>query len=135
MSGLARDRRAATALEFAIIASVMVPLCLAALDGGLLLWTKGALQMAAAATARCVAIGSGSCSNSAQYAATVAGNWSFSGVISAADVATPTMVCAGATQLVRITITSTHWAAAMLPVLSGSSTVTATAYFPTVAGC
>jgi Flp pilus assembly protein TadG len=135
VSGLARDRDATTALEFAMVASVMVPLCLGALDGGLLLWTKGALQAAATATARCVALGSGSCSNAAQYAATLAGHWSFAGVISPADVAAPAMVCAGATQLVRITISSTHWTATMLPALSGGSTVTATAYFPTAAGC
>jgi hypothetical protein len=118
-----------------MIASVFVPLCLACLDAGLLLWTKGILQSSAAGAARCAAIGSTACSDVRQFAVTLAGNWSFPGIIAGADVVGPTLVCVAPTQLAKVTITSNHWANAIIPALSGSTTLTAVAYFPTGTGC
>ncbi|GAC1482366.1 MAG: hypothetical protein NVS2B11_07890 [Acetobacteraceae bacterium] len=129
------DRRGATAVEFAMIASVFVPLCLTGLDAGVLLWTKGVLQYTAANVARCAAISSSACPDVGKAAVTLAGNWSFPGIIAAADVVGPTLVCVAPTQLAKVTITSTHWANAIIPALSGSTTLTAVAYFPTATGC
>jgi Flp pilus assembly protein TadG len=63
---LARERNGATALEFALVAGVFIPLSLGILDTGLLMWTKGTLQTTAALTARCAAIASPDCTDARQ---------------------------------------------------------------------
>jgi uncharacterized membrane protein len=129
------EQRAATALEFAMIASVFVPLCLASLDVGLLLWSKGILQSAAAGAARCAAIASSACSNLPQFAVTLAGNWSFPGMIAVADVVGPTLVCVAPLQYAKVSITGRHWSNGVLPAWSATTTLSAVAYFPTGASC
>jgi Flp pilus assembly protein TadG len=132
---LIRDRSASSAVEFAIIASVFIPLCLGAMDAGLLLWTKGILQSTAARAARCSAIGPTACSDVQQFAVTTAENWAFPGIIAKADVAQPVSVCVSGAQAVKITITCAYWAGAIMPVPFASKTLTAVAYFPTATSC
>lgn len=59
---LGTDRDGATAVEFALIAPVLLLIVGAVLGLGLAFWTRSALQQAATETARCVAIGSPDCS-------------------------------------------------------------------------
>ena len=124
-------RRGATALEFALVAGVFLPLCLAIFDAGLLLWTKGALHSAAALTARCAAITSPDCADAQQYAVTTAGNWIFPGIIAKADVSlAPTIGCLSNASFMKVTITCQFWAGALLPPPLNGKTITAVAYFP-----
>ncbi len=82
-----RARRAVSAIEFAILASVLIPITSATIELGLLLWTQTAIQSVASLAARCDALGSPSCSGGvAAYAVTLAGNWVLSGVITTANV-------------------------------------------------
>ncbi|MEA2741605.1 MAG: hypothetical protein QOH05_4912 [Acetobacteraceae bacterium] len=127
-------RDGATAIEFALVAALFLPLCLAIFDAGLLLWTQGALQSTAALTARCAAIASPVCTNPQQFAVTTAGNWVFAGIISAVDVVpAPAVVCIAPVPFLKVTITSQYWAGTVLPPPLNGRTLTAVAYFP-VAG-
>lgn len=127
-----RDRRGAAALEFGIVAGVFIPLCLAGLDAGLLLWTKTGLEYAAAATARCKAIASPSCADAQQFAVAQAGAWVFAGVIGKADV-TSSSVCIANASFAKVTITCAYWAGTALPPPLSRRTMTVAGYFP-VAG-
>jgi uncharacterized membrane protein len=134
MKALLRERTGATVLEFALVAGIFLPLCLAIFDAGLLLWTKGALQSVAALTARCAAISSANCADAQQYAVTNAGNWIFAGIVSKVDVTpAPVIVCVSHANFMKVTITSQYWAGAVLPPPLNGKTLTAVAYFP-VAG-
>jgi Flp pilus assembly pilin Flp len=131
-----RDRAGATAVEFAVIASVFIPLCLGSLDTGLLLWTKGILQSTAAATARCAAIASSACTDIAQFAVTTAGNWAFPGIIQKANLTpAPGSVCLSHQPFIRVTIASPYWNGAGLYSWFSSMPLTVTAYFPMTGTC
>jgi uncharacterized membrane protein len=128
---LARERNGATALEFALVAGVFIPLSLGILDTGLLMWTKGTLQTTAALTARCAAIASPDCTDARQFAVTTAGNWVFPGIISKLDVTpAPATVCIASASYMKVTITSRFWAGGVLPMPFGNTTLTSVAYFP-----
>jgi Flp pilus assembly pilin Flp len=132
--GLTRERSGATALEFAMIASVFLPLCMAIFGAGLLLWTKGALQSAASLVARCAAITSPDCPDPRQFAVTIGGNWIFPGIIAISDVSpAPAVVCISTASYMKVTINCSFWAGGVLPPPFNNKTLTAVAYFP-VAG-
>jgi uncharacterized membrane protein len=129
-----RERSGAAVLEFALIAAVFIPLSLAALEAGLLLWTQGALQSTASLAARCAAIGSSNCPNVPQFVVTTAGKWVFSGIITTANVTpAPAIVCLSHANYMKVTITCPYWAGGLLPSPFDHTTLTAVAYFP-VAG-
>jgi Flp pilus assembly protein TadG len=131
---LSQDRRAATALEFALVGGIFLPLCLAIFDAGLLLWTQAALQSTADLTARCAALSSPNCTNVQQYAVTNAGNWVFAGIISSVNVTpAPAVVCVTHQNFMKVTISCPFWAGTVLPPPLNGKTLTAVAYFP-VAG-
>ncbi len=81
--GLGRDRRAATAVEFALVALPMLLLVLGSMEFGRLLWTMQALQATAAESARCMAVLAPPCSsggtynaaNTLSYTVRLAGGW------------------------------------------------------------
>lgn len=125
------DRSGAAALEFGLVAGVFLPLCLAILEGGFLLWTQGVLQSTASLTARCAAIASPSCADVQQFAVTTAGNWVFPGIISKADVTpAPAVVCVAHSTFMMVTITCRFWAGSVLPPPLGGKMLSAVAYFP-----
>ena len=131
---LPRRRGGATAIEFALVAGIFLPLSFAILDAGLLLWTKGALQSVASMTARCAAITSANCTSAAQFAVTNAGNWVFPGIITTANVTpAPAIVCISGASFMKVTITCQYWAGVMLPPPLNGHTLTAVAYFPVTA--
>jgi len=134
LGNLRRNQSGAFAIEFAIIAAVFVPLCLAIVDAGLLMWAQGTLQSTAALTARCAALTSPLCTNPQQFAVTTAGNWVFPNIITVANVTpTPAIVCVAHLSLMMVTITCPYWAGTVLPPPLNGRTLTAVAYFP-VAG-
>jgi Flp pilus assembly protein TadG len=131
---LRRERSGAAALEFALVAGVFLPLCLAILDAGLLLWTKGALQSTASIAARCAAITSPDCTDAQQFAVTTAGSWIFPGIITKINVnPAPAVVCIASAPFMMVTITCQFWAGGVLPPPLNGKTLTSVAYFPVAA--
>lgn len=64
---LYRSRRGVTALEFAVVAPVLMMLMLGTIEFGRLLWTMQGLQMTAVEAARCMGILASSCASSGAY--------------------------------------------------------------------
>jgi Flp pilus assembly protein TadG len=126
---LGHDRRGAVSVEFAVAGVLMLSMTTGLVGAGLLSWTKGGLQAAASATARCVALGAPACATPASYAATLAGQFVFPGIVSAGNVTVTTATtCNGATgQYVRVAIAGTHWLGSSLPVGQDTITVSVTA--------
>ena len=127
LSTLARTIRAAAALEFALICTVFVPLCLAILASGVVIWTAGALQSTVSLAARCAALSGSDCSNVPRYIVTTAENWTYPGVISTASVTpAPHTACLGGVVFMVVTITSNVWSSWGINV----SAQTWVAYYP-----
>jgi Flp pilus assembly protein TadG len=125
------DNEGSAAVEFALVAALFLPLCLASIDAALLLWTKGVLQSTAALTARCAAISSSNCTNVQQFAVTTAGTWLFPGIITTANVMpAPVTVCVSHLEYMMVTISCSFWAAAVLPPPLNGMTLSTVAYFP-----
>jgi Flp pilus assembly protein TadG len=125
---LGRDCRGTTALEFAVIASVLLPMLFGTIELGLLMWTHNALQSTATLTARCAALGS--CTNPAQFAVSTAGHWVVSGVITARNVtvnAAATSCNGTAGSFVTVAISSSYW---VLPQPFLAPTLRVAACFP-----
>ena len=100
-------------VEFAIVASVLIPITSAIIELGLLLWTLTAMQSVASLAARCGAISSPLCSSSGgttvpAYAVTLATNWTMTGMISSGNVtvgsSTTCNNASGAFETVTITV-------------------------------
>jgi Flp pilus assembly protein TadG len=124
------DRRAVTALEFAFLAPVLFMLLFGATELGLVWWTKNALQVTAALTARCVALGS--CSNPASFAVSSATAWALPDLISASDVTSATSKsCYGAADVfAEVTITCEFWGGSFLPAPLSNLTFSVTSCYP-----
>jgi Flp pilus assembly protein TadG len=130
---LARSTRASAAIEFALVATALIPLTFAIIELGLVLWMQTAMQSVASLTARCAAISSPLCSgNVPAYAVTLANNWTLAGAITQANVsvsATTTCNSASAT-FQQVTISVPVWSAVLLkPFLP--NTITVSSCFPT----
>ncbi len=130
---LPRRRGGSTAIEFAIVASVFIPMCLAIFDAGLLLWTKGTMQSVASLTARCAAINSANCASAKEFAVAQEGTWAFPGVITTANVTTAPATCISHVAYMKVTVTCPYWAGALLPPPLNGKTLTVVAYFPSAA--
>jgi Flp pilus assembly pilin Flp len=132
LAGLRRERTGATALEFGLVAALFLPLCLAVIGSGLLMWTKGALQSTASLTARCAAIEAPHCSNIANFAVVTAAGWVFPGIIAPDDVQ-HSVVCRSTLPFMKVTITSRFWSRGVLARPLSGITLSVDAFFPTVA--
>jgi Flp pilus assembly pilin Flp len=128
-ASLTRERTGATALEFGLVAALFLPLCLAIIGGGLLMWTKGALQSTASLTARCAAIEAPHCSNIANFAVATAAGWVFPGIIAPDDVQ-HSIVCRSTVPFMKVTITSHFWSRGVLATPLSGVTLSAVAFFP-----
>lgn len=108
-------RRATTAVEFALVAPVLFVLIFGALELGLVWWTKNALQVTAAMTARCTALAS--CSDPVSYAVSSASTWAMPTLITKSDVtyATNTTCYGGADVYAKVTIASSFLGGVLLP--------------------
>lgn len=131
---LVRDRRGLTALEFALVAPVLFMLIFGAFELGLTWWTRNALQVTAAMTARCVALGS--CTDPAAFAVSSAGNWALPNLISVSDVTfTTNAACYNAsdpTVFAKVTITCEFWSGSILPPPLGNMTFKVSSCYPMV---
>ncbi len=143
MSGFGRrhPRSGAVAMEFAIVASVLMLIFFAILGLCLLMWSQSAVQAAAAQTARCAAIGAPGCTSPntpGQYAANVAAIYAFPGLIKSSDVSvqsTATTCAPGKTGVAAgsftvVTISSVFWAASFLPPPLNQAALRASACYP-----
>lgn len=132
---LRSDRRGEAALEFALVGSLLIVLLLGCVQIGLMMWTGSALQSVAAQTARCAAINSPACTNPAQYAVSLAGQWIGANAITTSDVHVAAGTsCYGTTgAFAVVTITSPIWFGTFIANFTGSgqTSLTATACFPT----
>jgi Flp pilus assembly protein TadG len=119
------------AMEFAIVASVLIVILVLVIQVGLMSWTRSALQAAATATARCAALGSADCPTASTYAVTVVQRWLYANVVTASDVVVQTNVaCNGASgKYVIVTITATNWVSATLPSPLRRASLSATACY------
>lgn len=129
---LLADRRAVAAVEFAIVGPAFLALVLFLIGAGLVLWARGAIQVAAAETARCTAIGSSDCANPQTYAASVINSWGASGLLPSISVSVQSGVTCNSTagHFSSVTISETAqgvWA--MVPALS-QAVLSATACYP-----
>lgn len=128
---LSRERRAAVALEFAITAAVFLTLVMGGIDAGLLWWTKNALEITAAMTARCAALGS--CPDPGSYAVNMAQNWTVAGTISKSNLSFATQSqCYSSSgsynKFYMVTISSPFWAG--LPPPLSNITLQVSACYP-----
>ncbi len=133
------DRRGSTAVEFAIVAPLLLMLMFAGLELARLLWTWQALQLASDQTARCVAISGTACTAPASYAVTTATGYGATGLLAAnVQIAnappgiTNATACnppAGNTAVrVTLSLAFTSVVGALLPNLS--QTITTTSCYP-----
>jgi len=125
------DRRAVTAVEFALVASALFVTSLGVIDLGMILWTQGSLQAVAADAARCGAISASGCTTTSAvqtYVRTEAANWIMSTVTSnltinvngAVNTATCPAITTGTYETVQIT---TSYLASWLPPPFGNFTI------------
>jgi Flp pilus assembly protein TadG len=125
-----------------MVCAVLLAICFGLFDLGLVLWTRQAMQAAAALTARCAALGASACSNAQQYAVNAVAAWSMSGMVSTSNVwvqsnatctSTKGNVTAGKNTVV--TITSSYWTNGLvqndwIPSSLASLTLNASACYP-----
>jgi Flp pilus assembly protein TadG len=135
---LRRDKRAATALEFAIIGSALCMVTFGIIETAILYWARNGLASVAAATARCTSAGydqgTGNCttiSSAKDFAVASANQTMLPNLITAANVTvTPsaTSCHGGSGTFVTVSITSTYFT--FLPPPLNNQNLTADACFP-----
>lgn len=123
------ERDGSVAVEFALTGSAFFLLVFFILEAGLLLWTKSAMQMAAAQTARCTAIGSSECQDAKAYAMSLIATWGVGGIVSSPSVEVqPGTTCnntAGHYSAVTITAAAAGLGVLIAPLSSAALSVTA----------
>ena len=135
----ARDSKAATAVEFAMISTVLIPLCFAIVGLGIVMWAKDSMQVAASLAARCGAegvYGTTACTSTAgtqSYAADLVRTWLFGGTVGTDNIiavsGAPT--CRGAAgKFYVVSINSTYFASGWLPPPLGGVTISVQACYP-----
>ncbi len=133
------DRRAATAVEFAICCLALVMIVVGLLEYGRLVWNFQVLQEAATEGARCMGLRAASCASGGSYSAGNTRNYVVNLASSRGVTITTAMVtlnntatCGGAAGFSTVTISDsfTTVAPALLKSLASGLTVHATACFP-----
>jgi Flp pilus assembly pilin Flp len=135
----ARDSRGATAVEFAMISTVLIPLCLAIVGLGIVMWAKDSMQVAASLAARCGAegvYGTTACTSTAgtqRYTVDLVRAWLFGGAVSTENVTAigGASTCRGAAgKFYVVSISSTYFASGWLPPPLGGMTISVQACYP-----
>ncbi|GBQ28994.1 TadE/TadG family type IV pilus assembly protein [Gluconacetobacter sacchari] len=126
--GLARDGRAAAAIEFALVAGVLLMMLVGGIELGLQWWTRDCLQMTADLTARCVAVGP--CRDDPlAFASAQAADWALPGAVAALSVDDSAPSCHGVSiqggWFVIVRIRSDLWSGLSFPFVSPSLSVSA----------
>jgi hypothetical protein len=135
-----KDIRASTTVEFAIVGSLLCLVTFVTIETGLLWWLKTGIQLTAALTARCGAMGyvyntsNFSCTSTSttqNFAVATAQSWLMPNMITAANVTVTGQVssCNGFSgTFFAVSISSNYFAA--LPPPLGNRTLSSTACFP-----
>lgn len=126
-----RARDGVTAVEFAVIAPLLIVLTLGVMEAALLGWTQIVLQLTAAQTARCMALGTSACSNPTSYAVTMANSWLFPDAVTASGVslASSTTCNSAPGHYSKATITAQFAGMSGLPGLLGGGQLSAYACY------
>ena len=136
---LARCNAGSTAVEFALIGTLLMSLCFGIVELALIMWAKDSLQLTASLAARCGAAGTygaNSCGSTAatqSYAVSLVGSWLIAGAIAPGDVTAVSgaSTCRSATgKFYVVTINCTYFASGWLPPPFGNQTVNVTACYP-----
>ena len=138
---LKRDIRGSTTVEFAIVGLMLCLLTFGVVETGLLWWLKSGLQVTAALTARCGAMGyyynnsNFQCTNTAttqSYAVSASQPWLLPNMVTASNVTVNGIVasCNGFTGTFFSVSVNSNYFASLPPPLGSYSNVTATACFP-----
>lgn len=135
ISRLLQSRDGTTSLEFAVIAPVFLMLLLGIPAAGFLLWAKGAIELAASQTARCVAIGSADCTDRTAYTAyatSILADWGIASLISPITVTSQSYVTCNrlAGPFSSVTITSATGIGPSFVAPLSNLMLTATACYP-----
>ncbi len=95
-------------LEFALVGPMLILLVLGTPTAGMLLWARGAMQLAASQTARCKAIGASECGDATAYASSIISDWGAGGIVLPVTTSVvPDNACNGTTgRFSLVTITS-----------------------------
>jgi len=141
---LCSDRRAATAVEFALVGLPLLAVSFGTLDLGLILWTKSALQAVAADAARCGAISGSACTGSnsiTSFVQTEASQQALSAVVNSATYPLTVNVNSNASSSAcpsitigtyeTVEITTSYLASGWLPPPFGNYTIDVCASYPT----
>lgn len=106
VSGLARDARGATIVEFAFVAPVFLVLLFGLIQAGLTYWTKSTLDEVAYSTARCMSVDSACASSDAQRAFAFARAAAYGVTVATSEVSVASgTTCKGDTNANAVTIT------------------------------
>ena len=138
---LRRDTRGSTMVEFAIVGVLLCLVTFGVIETGLLWWLKSGLQLTAALTARCGAMGytyntsnflCTSTSTTQNYAVTSSQAWLFPGMITVANVTVTGKVasCNGFSgNFFSVSVTSSFFQL-LPPPLGNYAALSSTACFP-----
>jgi len=131
MSLLHRDRQGATAVEFALVAPILLMFLFMIVEGARLLWTQQALQETAASSVRCWALKS-PCSSAALTRSYATNRASGNGVDlgNAIIDVTSGQNCHGLTQMNKVTIQLPYQAFVPHLLPGAPATLVASACFP-----
>jgi Flp pilus assembly protein TadG len=136
---LRQDRKAATAVEFALLGTALLWLVFGAIEFGRWMWTIQVLQAAAAEGARCMAVLNSDCASGGAYSSantlrhvqSVARTW---GLTLTSDQVTRDRAASigGISGFSALTLTYSFQSvvSGFLPGLTGTSTLTAQSYVP-----
>lgn len=133
LRALFADRRGATAVEFALIGPVMLTFIFLLIEGGRMEWTQQALNEVAFNSARCMALGSASCTSTSavQTYARDLGQGRGVSLANATVAAEANQTCNAVAGMNRVTITLPYSVASgLLP--GGPTSLQAVSCFPSV---
>jgi Flp pilus assembly pilin Flp len=135
----ARDTKASTAVEFAVVGMLLCLVVFATVETGLLWWLKSGLQLTASMTARCGAVGyaygASSCTTTTttqNYAVTTSQAWLFSNMVKAANVTVTGKVtsCNGASGDFFAVSVSSNYFQSLPPPLGNYAALSVNACYP-----
>jgi Flp pilus assembly protein TadG len=139
LRSLARATAGATAVEFAMVLPMFLMLVFGGIEFGRVLWARQALQEAAIAGARCMAILQSSCASGGAYSSSgttsyiqnVASGWGLSVPTSGISLNNAAS-CGGASGFSQVTLTSTFTSVVpkIVQLAAGGTSLTASACFP-----
>ena len=132
---MARDERGASAVEFALLAPVLLAFIMLLIESGRMQWSQQVIQEVASNTARCMALGTTDCANTAdiqRYARRRSLAW---GVSLANATITPTanQTCDSVAGMNLVTITLPYRTAAGALLPGAPDRLRASACFPSIA--